>query len=146
VPWGASAVAGWQSRRAAFRLVAVLAIVVLGGAAGCDWWLRITHVSGTVRVDGKPAGGLQVVFEPVDRSRPRAMARTRADGSFGLGRQGPGDRDGAAAGDYVVKVMSDSDGGEGLAIPARYNVRSDLRFTVVPGRTNVFDVDISTKP
>lgn len=123
---------------------ALMAAFVCAGMAGCDWWLRITDVSGRVTVDGKPTGGVQLVFEPVDRSRPRALARTRSDGTFSLGRQGPGDRDGAAAGEYVVRLMSDTDGGEGIRIPPRYNVRSELTFTVVPGRANVFDIDIST--
>jgi hypothetical protein len=123
---------------------ALVAAFVCAGMAGCDWWLRITAVSGRVTVDGKPTGGVQLVFEPVDRSRPRALARTGSDGTFSLGRQGPGDRDGAAAGEYVVRLMSDTDGGEGIRIPPRYNVRSELKFTVVPGRANVFDIDIST--
>ncbi len=136
---------GHRDGMALFSMTSLLVLLV-ACVGGCDWWLRITHVSGTVRIDGKPAGGVQLVFEPVDRSRPRAMARTRSDGRFELGRQGPGDRDGAAAGEYVVRVMSDSDGGEGVSIPARYNVQSDLRFTVVPGRANVFDLDVTTKP
>jgi hypothetical protein len=122
----------------------LVAAVLCASVAGCDWWLRITEVSGTVTVDGKPTGGVQLVFEPVDRSRPRALARTGSDGTFSLGRQGPGDRDGAAAGEYVVRLMSDTDGGDGIRIPPRYNVRSELKFTVVPGRANTFDIDIST--
>lgn len=113
---------------------------------GCGWWLRITEVSGTVTVDGKPAGAVQLVFDPLDKSRPRAMALTGPDGSFRLGRQGPGDKSGAAAGKYIVRVMSDNDGGEGFTIPARYNRQSALEFDVVPGQANVFEIDIDTKP
>lgn len=128
------------------RAVVAVGLALLVPLGGCGWWLRITEVSGSVRVDGKPAGGIQLVFDPLDKSRPRALARTAADGSFQLGRQGPGDKSGAAAGTYIVRVMSDNDGGEGFRIPPEYNVRSSLEFTVVPGRANVFEVDVTTKP
>ena len=72
------------------------------------------------------------------------MARTDSDGRFRLGRQGPGDRSGAAAGKYIVRVMSDSDGEEGVVIPPQYNVRSTLEFEVVPGKENIFEIDIET--
>jgi hypothetical protein len=136
-----------QPAPAAGRPAAVMAAVVMAVAvtAGCNWWLRITEVSGKVTVDGQPASGIQLVFDPVDPSRPRALARTGQDGTFRLGRQGPGDRSGAAAGSYVVRVMSDSDGEEGIRIPPEYNVRSTLEFEVVPGKENVFEIDIETK-
>lgn len=124
------------------------ALCVLMACCGCDWWLRITEVSGTVTLDGRPARGVQLVFEPLDRSRPRAFARTKNDGSFHLGRQGPGDRDGAAAGKYRVKLLSDREGegedGTALAIPPEYNTQTTLEFEVVPGRANIFDIDIKT--
>lgn len=41
--------------------------------------------------------------------------------------------------------MSDTDGGEGFAIPPEYNVRSTLEFEVVPGTANVFDIDVESK-
>lgn len=128
----------WQTH--AIALAPFMAVIA---ASGCG--LRITEVSGTVTVDGKPAGGVQLVFDPLDASRPRAIARTDAEGRFRLGRQGPGDRSGAAAGKYVVRVMSDSDGDEGVLIPPRYNLRSTLELEVVPGQENVFEIDIETE-
>jgi len=123
-----------------FILLACLA------ATGCgDWWLRITQVSGTIRVDGKPTRGIQVVFQPVDASRPRALARTDKDGVFHLGRQGPGNRQGAASGKYKVLLLIDTDGEGGAVIPPEYNVKSTLEFDVIPGKANVFDVDVKTK-
>ena len=129
------------------RIGATCTALILGLAltTGCGWWLRITEVSGTVKVDGTPAGGVQLVFDPLDKSRPRALARTGPDGRFQLGRQGPGNKSGAAAGKYIVRVMSDTDGGEGFAIPPEYNVRSTLEFEVVPGTANVFDIDVESK-
>jgi hypothetical protein len=132
-----------QTRRC--RAAFLLACGMLLAATGCSWWLRITEVAGSVTVDGKPAAGVQLVFDPLDRSRPRAFATTDAAGRFRLGRQGPGDKSGAAAGRYVVRVMSDNDGGDGIVIPPAYNVRSTLEFEVVPGQANVFEIDVSTK-
>lgn len=121
-------------------------IVPALAAAGCgDWWLRITEVSGTVRIDGKPAGGVQVVFQPLDASRPRAIAQTDKEGRFRLGRQGPGNRQGAASGKYRVLLFTDTDGPNPVLIPAEYNTSSTLEFEVIPGQANVFDVDIQTK-
>jgi len=113
-------------------------------AAGCNWWLRITEVNGTVRVDGKPTAGIQVVFEPLVKDLPRAIARTNKEGSYTLGRQGPGTKSGAAAGKYRVKVMSDTEREDPVVVPPEYNVKSTLEFEVVPGRVNVFDIDIKT--
>lgn len=125
----------------------LLALVTLPVAAlGCgDWWLRITEVSGTVRIDGKPARGVQVVFQPLDASRPRAIAQTDKEGRYRLGRQGPGNRQGAASGAYRVQLLTDTDGPNPVLIPTEYNVNSTLEFTVIPGQANVFDVDVQTK-
>ena len=118
----------------------------LAFASGCgDWWLRITEVSGPIRVDGKPASGVQVVFQPLDASRPRALAQTDKDGAFRLGRQGPGNRQGAASGKYRVQLLTDTDSPNAVLIPPDYNVKSTLECNVIPGKANVFDVDVKTK-
>lgn len=129
------------NRRGLLALVPLLLAI-----PGCgDWWLRITEVSGTVRIDGKPAGGVQVVFQPSDASRPRAIAQTDKEGRYRLGRQGPGNRQGAASGKYRVQLFTDTDGPNPVLIPAEYNTSSTLVFEVIPGQANVFDVDIQTK-
>lgn len=132
--------------RTASAIVRAVALLLLPACCGCDWWLRITEVSGTVMLEGQPAGGVQLVFEPLVTSRPRAFARTRNDGTFRLGRQGTGNRGGAAPGRYRVKLLSDREGegedGTSLAIPPEYNTQSTVEFEVVPGRANVFDIDI----
>lgn len=119
---------------------------MLGAAlmVGCDWWLRITEVSGTVRVDGRPAEGLQVVFQPIAKDRPRAFAQTGKDGTYCLGRQGPGNTSGAASGAYRIQVLSDSESPNPIAIPPEYNANSSLEFTVIPGKKNTFDIDVKT--
>jgi hypothetical protein len=74
-------------------------------------------------------------------SHPGFSARDRATHS----RQGHGDKSRAEPGKYIVRVMSDNDGGEGFRIPVEYNVRSTLEFDVVPGRPNVFDIEVETR-
>lgn len=131
----------WSRR----RLTPVILLACLA-ATGCgDWWLRITEVSGTIRIDGKPAKGVQVVFQPLDASRPRALAQTDKDGVFRLGRQGPGNRQGAASGKYRVQLLTDTDSPNAVVIPPDYNVKSTLECDVIPGKANVFDVDVKTK-
>lgn len=125
------------------RLFGVGLVVLAVAGAGCG--LRITEVSGTVRIDGKPAKGLQVVFQPEQEGLPRALAATDAQGVYRLGRQGPGKPSGAAAGKYVVRVNADSDDPQAPQIPERYGAKSELRFDVKPGMPNTFDIDISTK-
>ena len=117
-------------------------LLLCGGAAGCGWWLRITEVHGTVRVAGKPAPRVQIVFEPLAKDRPRAVASTNKDGFYRLGRQGPGRNSGAAAGRYTVQLLSDNDGGDAVVIPPEFNVKSTLVFEVIPGKTNVLDIDV----
>jgi hypothetical protein len=128
-----------------YRLIAGAMLFCTTMTAGCDWWLRITEVSGTVLVDGKPAEGIQLVFQPAAKNRPRAFAQTRKDGTFTLGRQGPGDKSGAASGRYRVQVLSDSESPNPIVIPPQYNVDTSLEFEVVPGKKNVFDIDVKTR-
>lgn len=133
----------FMDRRSAILFVSLGSLAF---ASGCgDWWLRITEVSGTIRVDGKPASGVQVVFQPLDGTRPRALAQTNKEGVFMLGRQGPGNRQGAASGTYKVLLLTDTDGPDPILIPPEYNVKSTLECTVIPGKANVFDVDVQTK-
>lgn len=132
----------WHSRSSRWASACVCLLI---SVTGCGWWLRITEVNGTVRLDGKPATGVQLVFEPLIKDLPRAIARTNKQGSYTLGRQGPGAKSGAAAGVYRVKVMSDTERDDPIVIPPEYNVKSTLEFKVVPGKKNTFDIDITTK-
>lgn len=128
------------------RLRSTVRTALLLAVCGCGWWLRITEVTGTVRIDGAPAKGVRVVFEPVDKSLPRAMALTDNQGGYRLGRQGSADKVGAAAGAYVIRIMSDGEVEGAVAIPPEYNTRSTLEVRVVAGKANVLDFDVKTKP
>ena len=88
--------------RVAPLLFCVAALLV----PGCQ---RIADVSGTVRVDGKPAKGLIVVFDPGATDAPRGVATTEGDGRYTVRRLGPGAKSGVPVGTYAVKVMADTD-------------------------------------
>ena len=108
---------------------------------GCQ---RIADVSGTVRVDGKPAKGLIVIFDPGVTDAPRGVATTGGDGGYSIRRLGVGAKSGVPVGNYGVKVMADTDNPNAPKIPATYARGSGLSFEV-KGGGNVFDIDISTK-
>jgi len=85
---------------------AVLACVVGVTAVGCGSdRLATVPADGTVRVDGKPVAGVQIVLHPVGTEDPRLVklrptARTAADGSFSIGTYAMAD--GAPVADYVI--------------------------------------------
>jgi hypothetical protein len=108
---------------------------------GCQ---RIADVSGTVRVDGKPAKGLIVVFDPGTTDAPRGVATTGGDGSYTIHRLGPGAKSGVPVGSYSVKVMADADDPNAPKLPAKYASGSALSYEV-KGGGNVFDIEISNK-
>jgi len=83
--------------------------VVMGGlsvmALGCGDHLATVPVTGSVRVDGKPAAGVQVVLHPVDASDERLVklrptGRTAADGTFVIGTYEMAD--GAPVAEYLI--------------------------------------------
>lgn len=108
---------------------------------GCQ---RFADVSGTVRVDGKPAKGLIVVFDPGTNDAPRGVATTGGDGSYTIRRLGPGAKSGVPVGSYAVKVMTDADNPNAPKVPPKYASGSALSYEV-KGGGNVFDIEISNK-
>ncbi len=120
-------------------VASVLAACLL--LTGCQ---RIANVSGTVRVDGKPAKGLIVVFDPQATDAPRGVATTEGDGRYTVRRLGPGAKSGVPIGSYAVKVRADADKPASPKVPTSYASGSALSFEV-KGGGNVFDIDISNK-
>jgi len=89
-----------------------------------------------VRVGDKPAEGAFVFFvpvnEPADQADSRPRAQVGADGKFQLSMYG--DKDGAPAGEYVVTVLWEGDGGfDKLKGQFRDASKSKLRATVKEG-------------
>jgi len=87
-------------------VVVAVACVAVVGIAGCGSdRLATVPARGTVRVDGKPVAGVQVVFHPVNAGdtrleKLRPTARTGSDGTFAIGTYAMAD--GAPVADYVI--------------------------------------------
>lgn len=129
-----------RARSCSLAILAAAALLV----AGCS--PRIESVSGTVSLNGKPQGGIKLLFEPKSAKGKRAMAVTGPDGRFSLHRQGMGNRAGAIVGDYVVRVYAaDVDDPDAApVIPERYARGSALEFEVKPGQPNSFAINLES--
>jgi hypothetical protein len=142
------------------RTLPVCSIALL--AAGCANG-GLSPVTGKVLVDGQPAGGAVVVFNPA--ASPATMDRkptafTRPDGTFTIGTLK--EDDGAAPGDYLVTVvwpgaapaaktavkgMAGADeraveGGDQLKGKYRDAPTSALKVTVRPGSNDLPPFDL----
>ena len=89
-------------------LLAAGALVALASGCGGNKGPRLYPVKGSVRINGEPARGVNIMFTPVAPPEGGATplspaAVTGEDGSFRLMSFKPGD--GAPAGDYRVTVI-----------------------------------------
>jgi hypothetical protein len=95
----------YSNLRAARPLFALLSLVALNGCG--DDGLATYSVTGSVKVDSKPAEGAMVIFCPVDGSgelsKLRPFAHSGPDGTFEVTTFDPGD--GAPAGSYKVIIQ-----------------------------------------
>lgn len=121
-------------------MLVIVASLLAGG--GCR---RIVEVTGTVMVDGKPAKGVVVMFDPASPGDPRGVASTDENGGYRLRRLGPGSKPGVFTGRYTVKVMSDMDNPSAGKIPVKYLRNSQLVSDVTGPSPHVYDIEISTK-
>lgn len=136
-------------------------LLVLLGVAGCgggtDFTPTLAPVTGTITVDGAPAEGLTVTFEPqIDNAAnskdksivgKSSVGTTDAAGKYELSYTGGGK--GAIVGKHLVRVASvESQGADAppakFKIPATYNEQSG-RVQEVKEGPNTFDLDIQTK-
>jgi hypothetical protein len=73
---------------------------------GCGSGNGTNPVTGSVTIDGKPAGAVSLLFCPVggspDFQKVRPMGITKEDGTFALNTRG--NNDGAPAGQYKVLI------------------------------------------
>ncbi len=145
-----------------FRLVVVRGVcpVLLATLAGCGARSdtpELGIVSGAVTLDGQPLPRVEVAFHPTD-GRP-AFGKTDAEGKYTLlykpgtpgckvgsnrvtiGNAEGDDEDSEVEGDELVQVP----GSNRLAIPDRYNAKTELSRDVQPGN-NVFDFELTSTP
>lgn len=145
------------------RLVLALTVMLLclTGCGGSSDQPDLGQVHGTITFDGKPLGGVVVVFQP-DSGRP-ARGRTDADGNYELTyiRQTLGtkvghnrvevapseEEDDSADAEADTETSSNKRPGKFKSgkpkIPARYNIKSELEADVQPG-DNTFDFELTS--
>lgn len=104
-------------------------------------------VTGTVTIDGQPAKGLEVSFNPKDPSLgTTAMGYTDASGNYSLSY--PGGKTGAPVGEYSVAIVAaeldEEEGAKPVSIPAAYNTETTLAATVQSGE-NKIDFDLKSE-
>lgn len=123
----------------------LLVLVICGVSAGCGERIRVSTVSGTVTLDGKPIPGLMVEFAPAENPGwrlPLGIGYTDAEGRYSLVRPGPGGKTGTSVGKHVVRVTT-SDGGE-IATPNGKKVSGAvLEWEVEPGN-NTVDIHLTS--
>ena len=142
-------------------LPVALSILLLSssGCGGPSDQPELGQVSGTITLDGKPLGGVAVVFQP-DNGRP-ATGVTDKDGKYEL--RYIRDTMGTKIGHNRVEIApqeGEDDPAEAVTdeagpsaqppspsrkprIPARYNIRSELEADVKPGE-NTFNFDLES--
>jgi len=138
---------------AARSWLAVMIAILAAAASGCQPGpsFRIAEVKGTVTIDGKPAPGLTVQFEPQSpdpRGRiilPAAYGFTDADGKYTLRRPGR-NKTGAAVGLNHVRITAaeGESGPLGQAHP-RYGQDNAIWYEVQEG-TNTYDIELREDP
>src|SRR5688572_32280937 len=112
----------------ATRLLALLTAALVTGCSG-----KLNEVTGKVTFDGRTVAGMEVRFEPKDPGTgTTAIGYTQVDGTYKL--HYPGDKTGAPAGEYTVRITGGDGEGEEGRTPARvapkYNSASELTATV----------------
>ena len=140
------------------RLCLVLAIVPL--SAGCGGEPNLISVTGTVKIDGRPAEGVQVSFWPADAAGQNsqfrfALGMTARDGRFDLRSVS---EKGIEAGDYKVTFSRSVAGGKVVTdlkkkkdnsrqvLPERYTDQNTTDATARVTKDNHdFTFDIASK-
>lgn len=122
------------------RLVAILTCLA---TAGCGEGFSTGEVSGTVTIDGKPAPGLMIQFEPDDGEQtrfPPGIGYTNAAGQYAIVR--PGRKVGTVVGKHTVRIMT-GEGSDLTVLNGRKLTGVVSQREVKPG-VNVIDVEVTS--
>lgn len=130
-----------QHRWQPWLVAGSLGVLSLAGCSRSGPELAV--VEGEVRLNGQPLPDALVEFQPEMAGSP-SVGVTNEDGVFQL--RFTKDRWGAVPGKHTVKIDHDVDGREGhpgttAIIPPRYNVQSELKREVEPGR-NFYEFEL----
>jgi len=139
------------------RLLVWMAAVITSGFIGCGGGSGETAppplglVKGKVTINGQPAPGLVVTFQPQGKAGALSQGTTSASGEYELMYTGntPSPK-GAAVGEHVVQIFAvatdapDEQGNIAAAvmIPERYNTASELKASVAAGENPSKDFDL----
>ena len=114
---------------------------------GCQKGSSLGEVTGRVTIDGQPAPGLLVHFEPQDglaKGLPATYGATDDQGSYRATRMNG--QTGAGVGLNHVRITAiERDGNQQAKIHARYAQDYTLWFEVAPGQ-NTFDIELRSDP
>lgn len=124
------------------RFSLLLFSVVLSHVLGCGGadHPELGTVTGTVTLDGKPMAGVNIVFMP-EVGRPSSAVVDEQGRYELLYTEGLA---GTKVGSNTVS-FSWPTGVSGVAIPARYAEKSELKAEIKPG-SNTFDYDLKSDP
>ena len=124
------------------RLLPLLIAVVLSPIIGCGGADHpdLGTVTGTVTIDGKPMAGVNIAFMP-EVGRPSTAVVDEQGRYELLYTEGLA---GTKVGPNKVS-FSWPTGVSGIAIPARYAEKSELKAEIKPG-SNTFDYDLKSDP
>lgn len=120
--------------------VLLLAMALVGCGETAKDVPKLGTVTGTVTLDEKPLAGATVMFIS-ETSRPSSGV-TGADGKYTL--RFNENLEGAAIGNHKVRITSSKSAEEPEKLPAKYNMRSDLKAAVAAG-ANQFNFDLKSK-
>ena len=120
-----------------------LGLFVIALVMGCSGNTKSSPVSGAVTMDGEPLANAMVSFQPIGKelnSGPGSTGKTNDRGEYALEVVGGGN--GAVEGLHKVMIRS---GDAKVTIPAKYNVKTELRFEVKAGNNMNVDFKLKSK-
>jgi hypothetical protein len=126
-----------------------LSVLLLGLLSGCDKGPEVALVTGTVTIDGAPAGGLLVKFLPdplSGTSGPSSFAMTADDGSYDLIYDKDNDLHGAVVGTHRVFFIDSAredrpPGPRRLRLEYASSGETPLTYEIVSGSQTI-DIDL----
>lgn len=137
----------WNSHVKAPRLPVWIKCAVIAIVSGCQPGPPLGEVTGRVTIDGQPAPGLLVHFEPQDGRVHRLPPTYGAtDDRGGYRAKKMNGKTGAAIGLNHVRITAiEREGNQQAIIHARYAEDYTLWFEVTPGQ-NTFDIKLRSDP
>jgi len=139
------------AKKGGFLSLGLCIVMLLAGCGGPGY--QAAPVSGRITLDGKPAEGVHVSFQP-QGGGPASVGQTDKEGRYQL-QFIDSNRTGAMVGTHRVyfslvaenELQSQDDAARPIPsrLPAKYR-QGELTFTVPPGGTDQADFHLTTRP